>query len=159
MTPWTFTDWPNDNWKPLKNGLWNERSYSFSSFKESMLKSYIEISQVLLYMGVEIHLAKIRLMSDSDSDVSGNTFFRGELEKSLFLWHSLRQIGAKAEHHRNFHLHLHKLTEINKKKKERSSILHLYVREGVKKKRFFLGKSPKQRTPPTPGVGLRFRTQ
>ena len=50
-----------------------------------MLKSYIEISQVLLYMGVEIHLAKIRLMSDSDSDVSRNTFFRGELEKSLFL--------------------------------------------------------------------------
>ena len=115
---------------PLKNGFWNERPYSFSSFKESMLKSYIEISQVLLYMGVEIHLAKIRLMSDSDSDVSGNTFFRGELEKSLFLWHSLRQIGAKAEHHCNFHLHhlhLHKLIEINKKKKERSSILHLYI--------------------------------
>ena len=116
MTSWTFTDWPNDNWKPLKNGFWNERTYSFSSFKESMLKNYIEISLVLLYMGVEIHLAKIRLMSDSDSDVSGNTFFRGKLEKSLFLWHSLRQIGAEAEHHRNFHLHLHKLTETNKKR-------------------------------------------
>lgn len=157
MTPWTFTDWPNDNWKPLKNGLWNERSYSFSSFKESMLKSYIEISQVLLYMGVEIHLAKIRLMSDSDSDVSGNTFFRGELEKSLFLWHSLRQIGAKAEHHRNFHLHhlhLHKLTETNKKRQVQpfNFILAVIKQFSIRKKAFeeFLFETNINRIHPNP---------